>query len=127
MNFHPLHDFVLVEALSTEARSGPGILLPDTAQVRPQHGRVLAAGKGRRVADTHVGPLVSVGDMVIYGALAGTDVVIEGKDCLILKEEEILGVVSDAKEIIVRDRRLPVAADTSCTLDHIHGLDCCDD
>jgi chaperonin GroES len=128
MSFRPLYDYILVEPAQA-ATSASSVLLPETVQKKPQQGCVLAIGRGRRDKDgKRAMPQVAVGDKVIYGAWTGIEVKIEGVDCLIMKQGEVLGVVSGAGEVVVRDR-LGAGANTatSCVVDHVHGLDCCDD
>jgi chaperonin GroES len=92
--FRPLHDRVLVRRIEVEERTRGGIIIPDTAKEKPVEGEVLAVGGGAR--DEH-GTLVSLdvraGDRVLFGKWAGTDVVIDGEERLILKEADILGVI----------------------------------
>lgn len=90
----PLHDRVIVKRLPQETQSHGGIIIPDTAKEKPVYGSVSAVGPGRR---NDKGELVSmdvkVGEVVLFGKYAGTEVVIDGEEHLILREEEILGVV----------------------------------
>lgn len=95
MNFKPLHDRVLIEPSSAETKSKGGIIIPDTAQEKPQQGKVVAAGRGARLEDGRLIPLdVKVGDTVLYGKWSGTEVKISGKDYVILKESDVMGVVA---------------------------------
>jgi chaperonin GroES len=93
--FRPLHDRVLVRRIEAEEKTPGGIVIPDTAKEKPAEGEVLAVGSG--VRDDEIGrviPLeVKVGDRVVFGKWAGTDVLIEGEERLILKESDILGVI----------------------------------
>ena len=90
MGIRPLHDRVLVEPLSAEEKTAGGIIIPDTAQEKPQRGRVVAVGKG-----TKEHPIsVKVGDNVLYGKYSGTDLKYEGKDYLIMKESDILAIIN---------------------------------
>jgi len=93
----PLYDKVLVERLKAEERTAGGIVLPDTAKEKPTEGRVVATGDGR-VTDSgvRVAPSVKVGDRILFGSFAGTEIKSEGKDYLILDESELLAVVDDA-------------------------------
>ncbi len=90
----PLHDRVIVKRVEeTEQRSKGGIIIPDTAKEKPQEGQVLAVGSGRR-EDGKVIPLdVKTGDRILFGKYAGSEIKIDGEECLILREEDILGVV----------------------------------
>ena len=93
MNFRPLHDRVLVEPLDAEEKTAGGIIIPDTAQEKPQEGKVLAVGKGVQDKDGEYRPLdVKVGDRVLYGKYSGTEVKIDGKDLVIMRETDIMGV-----------------------------------
>ncbi|HEX2884796.1 co-chaperone GroES [Vineibacter terrae] len=95
MQFQPLHDRVLIEPSTAESKSKGGIIIPDTAQEKPQQGKVVATGKGARLDDGRLIPLdVKVGDTVIYGKWSGTEVKIGGKDFVILKESDVMGVVA---------------------------------
>jgi chaperonin GroES len=95
MNFKPLHDRVLIDPSTAETKSKGGIIIPDTAQEKPQQGKVVAAGKGARLEDGRLIPLdVKVGDTVIYGKWSGTEVKLSGKDYVILKESDVMGVVA---------------------------------
>jgi chaperonin GroES len=92
--FRPLHDRVLVRRVEAEAKTRGGILIPDTAKEKPIEGEVLAVGPGARDETGRIIPLdVKVGDRVLFGKWAGTDVIIEGEERLILKESDILGVI----------------------------------
>jgi chaperonin GroES len=92
--FRPLHDRVLVRRIEAEEKTPGGILIPDTAKEKPAEGEVLAVGSGVRDEIGRVIPLeVKVGDRVVFGKWAGTDVLIEGEERLILKESDILGVI----------------------------------
>ena len=96
-NIKPLYDKVLVERLKAEEKTAGGIVLPDTAKEKPTEGRIVAVGQGRVMDDgSTVALSVKVGDRVLFGSYAGTDIKLEGSDYLILDESEILAVV-DAK------------------------------
>ena len=90
VNLKPLADRVLVEAAPAEEMTASGFIIPDTAKEKPQRGTVVAVGGGKK--DEPV--TVKVGDNVIYGQYAGTEIKIEGKDYLIMRESDIFGVVS---------------------------------
>jgi chaperonin GroES len=89
----PLADRVVVEPMEGETMKG-GIIIPDTAKEKPQQGKVVAAGPGR-VGDSgeRIVPEVKKGDIVLYGKYAGTEVTVEGKDYLILRESDILAIL----------------------------------
>ena len=90
MKLKPLADRVLVEPSAAETKTTSGIIIPDTAQEKPQKGRIVAVGKG-----TKENPLtVKVGDIVLYGKYSGTDLKYEGKDYLIMKESDILAIIN---------------------------------
>ncbi len=94
MAFRPLHDRVLVEPLDAEEKSAGGIIIPDTAQEKPMEGKIVAVGQGHKDDDGKITPLdVKAGDTVLYGKFAGTEVRIDGKDLLIVKESDILAVI----------------------------------
>ena len=95
MKFRPLHDRVLVRRIEAEEKTAGGIIIPDTAKEKPQEGEVLSAGSGSRAEDGTVTPLdVKAGDRILFGKWSGTEVRIEGEDLLIMKESDILGVIS---------------------------------
>jgi chaperonin GroES len=94
MNFKPLHDRLLVKPMSAETETKAGIIIPDAAQEKPMQGEVVAVGKGKRLEDGRLQPLdVKKGDKVIYGKWSGTEVKLGGQDHVILKEEDLFGVV----------------------------------
>ncbi len=94
MAIHPLHDRVIVEAAAKEEVSAGGIILPDAAQEKPQRGKVLAVGPGKRLDSGQLSAVdVQVGDTVLYGKYGGTEVTVDGKDYVILRAEDILGVI----------------------------------
>ena len=94
MNFRPLHDRVLVERIEAEEKTSGGIIIPDTAKEKPQEGKVIAAGAGAKAEDGKVTPLdVKAGDRILFGKWSGTEVKVDGKDLLIMKESDILGIV----------------------------------
>jgi len=95
MKFRPLHDRVVVEALDAEEKTAGGIIIPDTAQEKPQQGRVVAVGAGARGEDGKLVPLdVTEGDVVLYGKWSGTEVKIDGKTLLIMRESDVMGVLA---------------------------------
>jgi chaperonin GroES len=98
MALQPLHDRIIVEAAAKEQTSAGGIILPDTAQEKPQRGTVLAVGPGKRLDSGQMAPVdVKVGDTVLYGKYGGTEVTVDGKDYVIIRAEEILAVLEDSK------------------------------
>ncbi|MEQ9488416.1 MAG: co-chaperone GroES [Alphaproteobacteria bacterium] len=94
MKFRPLHDRVLVRRLDAEEKTAGGIILPDTAQEKPMEGEVLAVGSGHKSEEGKVTPLdVKKGDKVLFGKWSGTEIKLDGKDLLIMKESDIMGVM----------------------------------
>jgi chaperonin GroES len=94
MKFKPLHDRILVERIEQEAKSAGGIIIPDTAKEKPIEGKVLAVGDGARSDTGAIHPLsVKVGDRILFGKWSGTEVKIDGKDLVIMKESDIFGIV----------------------------------
>ena len=94
MKFKPLHDRLLLKPMTAETKTKAGIIIPDTAQEKPQQGEVVAVGGGKRLEDGRLLPMgVKVGDKVIYGKWSGTEVKLDGVDHVILKEEDLFGVV----------------------------------
>ena len=94
MAIQPLHDRIILEAAAKEERTAGGIILPDTAQEKPQRGKVLAVGPGKRLDSGQLAPVdVKPGDTVLYGKYGGTEVKVDGKDYVILRAEDILAVL----------------------------------
>ena len=94
MNVRPLYDRVLVKRSDEPSKSVGGLYLPETSKQKPARGEILAVGQGRLDKEGKVNPLsVSVGDVVVFGKYAGTEIKINGKERIILREEDILGVV----------------------------------
>ncbi len=94
MKIRPLQDRVIVKRLEEEEKTKGGIIIPDTAKEKPQEGRVIAVGKGKVTEDGKVIPLdVKVGDRILFGKYAGTEIKIEGEEHLIMREEDILGII----------------------------------
>ena len=97
MKFRPLHDRVVVRRIEAEQKSAGGIIIPDTAKEKPQQGEVIAVGPGARNQQGQLVPLdVQVGDTVLFGKWSGTEVKIDGEDLLIMKESDILGIITGA-------------------------------
>ncbi len=95
MNFRPLHDRVVVKRVDSETKSAGGIIIPDTAAEKPQQGEVIAVGPGARDEAGKLVPLdVKKGDKVLFGKWSGTEVKIDGKELLIMKESDIMGVMA---------------------------------
>jgi len=94
MKIRPLQDRVIVKRLEEEEKTKGGIIIPDTAKEKPQEGKVIAVGKGKVTEDGKVIPLdVKVGDKILFGKYAGTEVKIGGEEHLIMREEDILGII----------------------------------
>jgi len=94
MTFRPLHDRVLVRRIEATAKTAGGIIIPDTAQEKPQEGEVVSTGSGTRAEDGTIVPLdVKAGDKILFGKWSGSEVKIGGEDLLIMKESDILGIV----------------------------------
>ena len=97
MKFRPLHDRVVVKRIEAEEKSSGGIIIPDTAKEKPQQGEVIAVGPGGRDEAGKLIPMdVQVGDRVLFGKWSGTEVKIDGKEYLIMKESDIMGVLVEA-------------------------------
>jgi chaperonin GroES len=91
----PLHDRVVIAPVQSETKTKGGIIIPDTAQEKPMQGKVVAAGPGARDASGKLIPIgVAVGDVVLYGKWSGTEVKIDGKDLVVMKESDIMGIVA---------------------------------
>ncbi|MBT8267274.1 MAG: co-chaperone GroES [Bacteroidia bacterium] len=89
VNIKPLADRVLIEPMAAETKTASGIIIPDTAKEKPQKGKVMAVGKGLKDEPM----TVKVGDTVLYGKFAGTELKLDGKDFLIMRENDILAIV----------------------------------
>jgi len=96
MKFRPLHDRVVVERIDADAKSAGGIIIPDTAQEKPSQGEIIAIGPGGRDEAGKLIPIdLKVGDRVLFGKWSGTEVKIDGVDYLIMKESDIMGVLTE--------------------------------
>jgi chaperonin GroES len=94
MKFKPLHDRIVVSRIEAEERTAGGIIIPDTAKEKPQEGKVIAVGPGRRDKDGNLVPLdVEAGDRVLFTRWAGTEIKLDGQEQMIMKEDDILGVI----------------------------------
>src|SRR5690348_12050314 len=95
MKFRPLHDRVVVKRLDSEEKTAGGIIIPDTAKEKPMQGEVIAVGPGTRGENGQIYPLeVKVGNKVIYGKWAGTEVKVDGEEMVIMKESDVMGIIS---------------------------------
>jgi len=100
MKMRPLRDRILVERIEEQEQKVGGIIIPDTAKEKPQQGRVVAVGKGRVNDKGDVFPLdVKEGDTVLFGKYAGTEIKIDGKEYLIVREDEVLGILEGVREL----------------------------
>ena len=94
MKIRPLQDRVIVQRVQEEEKTKGGIIIPDTAKEKPQEGKVVAVGKGKIGDDGKLIPLdVKAGDRILFGKYSGTEVKIDGEDLLIMREDDILGVL----------------------------------
>jgi chaperonin GroES len=94
MKFRPLHDRVLVRRIDGIAKTAGGIIIPDTAQEKPQEGEVIAVGAGLRAEDGTLTPLdVVTGNRILFGKWSGAEIKIDGEDLVIMKESDILGII----------------------------------
>jgi chaperonin GroES len=95
MHFRPLHDRVVVRRLESEEKTKGGIIIPDTAKEKPQEGEIVAVGPGARDESGKVQPLdVKAGDRILFGKWSGTEVKIDGEELLIMKESDVMGIIS---------------------------------
>ncbi len=94
MKIRPLHDRIILKRISEEEKSKGGIIIPDTAKEKPQEGKIVAVGKGKVNEDGKIIPLdVKVNDRVLFGKYSGSEINIDGEEHLIMREDDILGVV----------------------------------
>jgi chaperonin GroES len=97
MKFRPLHDRVVVERITADEKTAGGIIIPDTAKEKPQQGQIVAVGPGGRDENGKLIPIdVKPGDRVLFGKWSGTEVKIDGKEYLIMKESDIMGVLDES-------------------------------
>ena len=95
MRFRPLHDRVVVRRVTSDEKTAGGIIIPDTAKEKPSEGEVIAVGPGGRDESGKLTPIdVKAGDRILFGKWSGTEVKIDGEDLLIMKESDIMGVIS---------------------------------
>ena len=94
MKIRPLQDRVIVQRIAEEEKTKGGIIIPDTAKEKPQEGKVLAVGKGKMNDDGKITPLdVKVNDRILFGKYSGSEIVVDGEEHLIMREDDILGVI----------------------------------
>ena len=97
MNVRPLHDRIIIQRIEEGEQKAGGIIIPDSAKEKPQQGKVIAAGSGKVKDDgTRQAPDVKAGDLILFGKYSGQEIKLDGEDYLIMKEDEILGVIEDA-------------------------------
>ena len=95
MAFKPLHDRVLVRRVESDEKTKGGLIIPDTAKEKPAEGEIVAVGEGaRKDSGELIAPSVKAGDRVLFGKWSGTEVMIDGKELLIMKESDILGIIA---------------------------------
>ena len=96
MKILPLHDRILIRRLASETKTSGGLFIPETAKEKPLQGEVIAAGKGKILEDGSRRPLdVKAGDRVLFGKYAGTEISVDGEEHLIMREEDLLGIIQD--------------------------------
>lgn len=94
MKIRPLQDRVIVKRLEEETKTAGGIIIPDTAKEKPQKGEIISAGPGKKNEDGKVQPLdIKAGDKVLFSKYAGTEIKVEGDELLIMREDDIMGVI----------------------------------
>lgn len=124
MSIRPLHDRVIVEPLGAEQKTAGGIIIPDTAKEKPSEGKVIAVGSGIRGKNGKVTPLdVRKGDRVLYGKWSGTEIKVDGKDLLIVRESDVFAVIDSKTKVHASAR--PAAKAAAVGHHHIPGTDCC--
>ena len=99
MNIRPLYDRIVVKRLDTQGdeKTASGLIIPDSAKEKPQEGEVKAVGKGKRLEDGKVVSLdVQVGDRILFGKYSGSEIKLEGEELLIMREDEVLGILDSA-------------------------------
>ncbi len=99
MKVKPLHDRILIQRVEEKETVKGGIIIPDTAKEKPQEGEVIAVGSGKRTEDGKVIPLdVKAGDRILFGKYSGTEIKIDDQEYLIIREDEVLGIIEAAKQ-----------------------------
>jgi len=97
MNVRPLHDRIVIKRIEEKETVKGGIIIPDSAKEKPQEGEVIAVGHGKKTDKGEVIPLdVKVGDRILFGKYSGTEIKLEGEEYLIIREDEVLGVIEGA-------------------------------
>ena len=99
MKIRPLYDRIVVKRIEEQETVKGGIIIPDTAKEKPQEGEVVAVGKGKRLEDGTVAPLdVQAGDRILFGKYSGSEIKVDGEEFLIMREDDVLGVIEDASK-----------------------------
>jgi chaperonin GroES len=94
MNLRPLHDRILIKRIEEKEAVKGGIIIPDTAKEKPQEGEVIAVGNGKKTEEGNIIPLdVKAGDRILFGKYSGAEIKMDGQEFLILREEEVLGII----------------------------------
>ena len=94
MKFRPLQDRILIKRIENEAKTSGGIIIPDAAKEKPQEGKVVAVGNGKKLDDGNTVPMdVKKGDTILFGKYSGSEIKLDGVEHLILREDEILGIL----------------------------------
>ena len=94
MNFRPLHDRVLVKRIETEEKTTGGIIIPDTAKEKPMEGKIVAVGLGKPLDNGETRkPMVKIGEKVLFGKYSGTEIKVDGKDMLVIREDDIMAIL----------------------------------
>jgi chaperonin GroES len=97
MKIRPLYDRIVVKRIEEQETVQGGIIIPDTAKEKPQEGEVVAVGKGKRLEDGKLVPLdVKAGDRILFGKYSGSEIKVDGEEFLIMREDDVLGVIEDA-------------------------------
>jgi chaperonin GroES len=99
MKIRPLYDRIVVKRIEEQETAKGGIIIPDTAKEKPQQGEVVAVGKGKRLEDGKVVPLdVQAGNRILFGKYSGSEIKLDGEELLIMREDDVLGVIEDASK-----------------------------
>ncbi len=99
MNIRPLHDRIVVKRIEASDSTLGGLFIPDSAKEKPQEGKVVAVSRGKRLEDGRLTPLdVALGDHIVYGKYTGSEINLAGEEYLIVREDEVLGVLGSAEE-----------------------------
>src|SRR5256714_12920802 len=103
MNIRPLYDRIVVKRIEEQEQKVGGLFIPDSAKEKPQEGEVVAVGKGKRLEDGKIIPLdVQVGNRILFGKYSGSDIKLDGDEFLIMREDEVLGILEAAPEVAAK-------------------------